>query len=207
MIYLPKWKFWIQLSPNYLLTYRSKHMIRVLIDTLLLRSYNICFGWEIKKLIFNYTLLSGGLIIDLKNYTDNVILKSDQWSQNGSGRVLNLGSRGCRFQPYWRHCIFYLWARHFILCLVLVQPRKNSRHNWKIVDWDVQNQIKQTKHIPWWRTILTHLLDGIFHLWWDDYFLFLVWGWNRTSIPYYSSLRETLLDGYHTPILAHSQLD
>ena len=38
------------------------------------------------------------------------------------------------------------WARHIYPCLVLVQPRKTpSRRNWKIVDWDVKNQIKQTK--------------------------------------------------------------
>ena len=32
-----------------------------LIETVLLITHNICFGWEIKKIIFLYTLLSGGL--------------------------------------------------------------------------------------------------------------------------------------------------
>ena len=33
------------------------------------------------------------------------------------------------------------WARHFILCWVLVKPRKTRPpHDWKIVDWDVKNQ-------------------------------------------------------------------
>ena len=37
------------------------------------------------------------------------------------------------------------WARHIYLCLVLVHPQKDlSWHNWKIVDWDIKNQIKQT---------------------------------------------------------------
>ena len=33
-----------------------------LIETVLLSTYNICLGWEIRKTIFIYTLLSGGLI-------------------------------------------------------------------------------------------------------------------------------------------------
>ena len=36
----------------------------------------------------------------------------------------------------------YPWARRISPCLV-VQPRK-TRHNWKIVDWDVKDQIKLT---------------------------------------------------------------
>ena len=32
-----------------------------LIVTVLLSTHNICIGWEIKKIIFQYTLLSGGL--------------------------------------------------------------------------------------------------------------------------------------------------
>ena len=37
------------------------------------------------------------------------------------------------------------WARHINPSLVLVQPRKTRpRHNWKIVDWNVKNQMKQT---------------------------------------------------------------
>ena len=38
-----------------------------LIETVLLSTHNICFGWEIRKIIFCYTLLSGGLW----NATDN----------------------------------------------------------------------------------------------------------------------------------------
>ena len=34
-----------------------------LIETFLLSTHNICFGWEIRKIIFQYTLLSGGLEI------------------------------------------------------------------------------------------------------------------------------------------------
>ena len=45
-----------------------------------------------------------------------------------SGRVLDLRSRGHLCDPHWRHCVAAvasLRARHFILCYVLVQPRKS----------------------------------------------------------------------------------
>ena len=31
------------------------------IEALILSTHNICFGWEIRKIIFSYALLSGGL--------------------------------------------------------------------------------------------------------------------------------------------------
>ena len=39
------------------------------------------------------------------------------------------------------------WARHINPCLELVQPR----NSWKIVDWDIKNQTKQTNSVcePW----------------------------------------------------------
>ena len=44
-----------------------------LIETVLLSTHNICFGWEIKKIIFQYTLLSGGLVpgIYMYHFTHN----------------------------------------------------------------------------------------------------------------------------------------
>ena len=36
-------------------------------------------------------------------------------------------------------------ARHTNPCLVLVQPKKTCPNMTKIVDWDLKNQIKQTK--------------------------------------------------------------
>ena len=35
------------------------------------------------------------------------------------------------------------WARYIATCLVLVKPRLD----WKTVDWDIKNQIKQTNHL------------------------------------------------------------
>ena len=34
------------------------------IETVLLSTHNICFGWDIRKINFNYTRLSGGLIFE-----------------------------------------------------------------------------------------------------------------------------------------------
>ena len=34
-----------------------------LIETVLLSTHNICFGWEIRKIIFKYTLFSWGLMV------------------------------------------------------------------------------------------------------------------------------------------------
>ena len=39
------------------------------------------------------------------------------------GKVLDLRSRGSRFEPHWSHCIVSL-SKTLNLCLVLVQPRK-----------------------------------------------------------------------------------
>ena len=36
-------------------------MDNLTVETVLLSTHNICFGWEIRKIIFSYTLLSGGL--------------------------------------------------------------------------------------------------------------------------------------------------
>ena len=35
-----------------------------LTETVLLSTHNICFGWEMIKIAFQYALLSGGLIYD-----------------------------------------------------------------------------------------------------------------------------------------------
>ena len=56
------------------------------------------------------------------------------------------------------------WARSFILCLMLVQSSKTGKHHWKIVDWDVMHERKQTKlsyyyvcyiYSMHWRTLLS----------------------------------------------------
>ena len=58
-----------------------------------------------------------------------------------SGRVLDSRSKGFGFEPHQTHCVVS-WARHFILRLVLVNPKRPVQHDWKIVDWDIRNLIK-----------------------------------------------------------------
>ena len=56
--------------------------------------------------------------------------------------MLDLRWRGYRFCASLE--ALYPKARHFILCLVLVQPRESSPDmTEKNVDWDVKNRIKQ----------------------------------------------------------------
>ena len=44
-----------------------------------------------------------------------------------SGRVLDLRSRGCGFEPHQRHCVMSFSMTHLSShCLVLVQPRKTG---------------------------------------------------------------------------------
>ena len=50
-------------------------------------------------------------------------IMSHSGAQSLSGRVLDLRSRGCRFEPHRWHCVVS-FSKTIILCLVLVQPRK-----------------------------------------------------------------------------------
>ena len=59
-----------------------------------------------------------------------------------SGRVLDLRSRVCGFEPQQRHCIVSLSKTHYPLLKTgsTQEDRKSSWHDWKIVDWDVKYQ-------------------------------------------------------------------
>ena len=50
---------------------------------------------------------------------------------------------GLRFEPHWKHCFVSL-SKTLILCLVLVQPRKNHRGMTEKLLTDLKNQNKQT---------------------------------------------------------------
>ena len=50
-----------------------------LIETVLLSSHNICFGGEIKKIVFQYTLLSGGMFKILRNIIFNHFFTEGIW--------------------------------------------------------------------------------------------------------------------------------
>ena len=63
-----------------------------------------------------------------------------------SGRVLDSRPRGGGFKPHWRPCIVSLSKTDFSLLSTGSTREDQSRHNWKIVDWDIKNQIKHTKN-------------------------------------------------------------
>ena len=60
-----------------------------------------------------------------------------------SGRVLDSRPRGHGFEPHQRHCVVFLSKTHLSLLSTGSTMEDLSQHNWKIVDWDVKNQIKQ----------------------------------------------------------------
>ena len=60
-----------------------------------------------------------------------------------SGRVLDLRPRGCRFEPHLRHCVVSLSKTLYPLIRNGSTQEDPSRHNWKIADWDLKNQIKK----------------------------------------------------------------
>ena len=81
-----------------------------------------------------------------------------------SGRVLDLKSKdhGLRLTACTKVCPL---ARHFILCLVLIQPRKTGNpHEMtaEIVDWDVKHQHTQKeKNCDYF---LTHQFKHVFSM-------------------------------------------
>ena len=74
--------------------------------------------------------------------TPTVVLRGARWL---SGRVSDSGARGPGFETYLRRVVS--WARHFIpprkYWLITQEAMAPSRHDWKIVDWDVKPQHNQ----------------------------------------------------------------
>ena len=64
-----------------------------------------------------------------------------------SGRVIDLRPRGCGFKPHRRHIVVSLSKTHLSLLSTGSTQEDSFRHNLKIVDWDVKNQIIQNKQI------------------------------------------------------------
>ena len=67
---------------------------------------------------------------------------NDFFRRECSGRVLDSRPKGRGFEP---HCVVSLSKTHLSLLSTGSTQEDPSRHNWKIVDWDVKNQIKQNK--------------------------------------------------------------
>ena len=55
-------------------------------------------------------------------------------------------TRDRRFKSHRRHCVLSLSTTHISLLSTGSAQEDPSKHNWKIVDWDVKNQIKQTSN-------------------------------------------------------------
>ena len=76
-----------------------------------------------------------------------VLVTCHTWSQpcrehSGSVVVFDSKLRGCGFEPH--HCYCVVQDRLIQSLLITGSTQEDlSQHNWKIVDWDVKNQIKQ----------------------------------------------------------------
>ena len=72
----------------------------------------------------------------------NIVYWGARWL---SGRVSDSGARGRGFETYRRRVVSL--RRHFTprkYWLITQEAVAPSRHDWKIVDWDVKPQHKQT---------------------------------------------------------------
>ena len=74
--------------------------------------------------------------------SQSTAMEGAQWF---SGRVLDSRRRGRGFEPHWLPCGVSLCKTHLSLPRTGSTQEDPSGQNWKIVDWDVKNQIKQTK--------------------------------------------------------------
>ena len=54
--------------------------------------------------------------------------------------------KGHWFEPHLRHCVVSLSKEPYPL-LCTDSNQGTSQHDWKIVDWDVKNQLKQSDSI------------------------------------------------------------
>ena len=73
-----------------------------------------------------------------------IITRGARWL---SGRVWDSGARGRGFETYHRHVVSLSKTLYSPKVLVnYLGSGGSSRHDWKIVDWDVKPQHKQTNH-------------------------------------------------------------
>ena len=84
---------------------------------------------------------------ECNRYADqNFQLAHANWRTIGqclSRRVLDSRPRGCGFEPHRRHSIVSLSKTHLSLVRTGSTQEGPSRHNGKIVDWDVKNKKKK----------------------------------------------------------------
>ena len=96
----------------------------------------------IRKLIFDYTLISRGLIFMLVTL---MYCTLPQFLRSYKLQDFDLRYRGCQLEPHWRHYIVSLSKTLYPLLSTGSSQEDPSRHNRKIVDWDVKK--KQTNKL------------------------------------------------------------
>ena len=91
-----------------------------------------------------------GKFLSLEPILNNFFKQLSQGAQWLSGRVLDSRPRDCGFEPYQRHCAVSLSKTHLSFLITGSTQEDLSKQNWKIVNWDVKNQIKQTNRATFW---------------------------------------------------------
>ena len=94
------------------------------------------------QLISIYTVLKTGYIWEERCKSRE---QSGQCkSREHSGSVVECLTRDQGIQPHQLHCVVSLSKKHLFSLSTDSTQEDPSRRNWKIVDWYVKNQIKQT---------------------------------------------------------------
>ena len=94
----------------------------------------------VKMLVYLERFLRGVNILIWSQWHKSPIhlISWSKWVQWLSARVLDSRPTCWGFEPYRRHCVVSLGKTHKSLL-----STGSTQHKWKIVDWDVKNQIKQ----------------------------------------------------------------
>ena len=71
--------------------------------------------------------------------------KQTLYNSGSVGRVLDLGSKGCLLQTHLRHCVVSVSKALYSLLSTGSTQEDLSKHNQKIVKWDVKHQHKKKK--------------------------------------------------------------
>ena len=85
-----------------------------------------------------------------------------------SCRMLDSRSRGCGFKPHQRHCLVSLGMTLYPPLSTDSTQENPSWHDWKIVDWEVRNQIKYIEYIYFFEVNIKYIFHRV--QWKNQYF-------------------------------------
>ena len=75
-----------------------------------------------------------------------------EFNSGSVGRALDLGSKGCSYESLYprshSHYVVFLSKTLYPLLRAYSNQEDSSRHDWKIVDWDLKNQSDTDKKKP-----------------------------------------------------------